>query len=69
MFEVGMMVKSKTMPVDTYGFITRVSNVISRGEAHQIVRIRWFDNFARHEYSYHTSDSHRYFEIINETQI
>jgi hypothetical protein len=66
MFEVGMMVKSKTMPVDTFGFITRVSNVTNKGEAHQVVRIRWFDNFANHEYAYHTSDSHRYFEVVNQ---
>ena len=61
MFEVGMMVKSKTMAVDTFGFITRVSNVTNRGA---IVCVRWFDHIDD-EWYWNSIDAHQHFEVIN----
>lgn len=65
MFEVGMMVKSKTAPIDTFGFITRVSNVIHKGAAHQVIRIRWLDAFVNDDWSYKSSDANTFFEVVN----
>lgn len=66
MFEAGMMVKSKTAPLDTFGFITRVSNVLNRRVPHQIVCIRWFDPFVKEdEWSYNSIDADEFFEVIN----
>ena len=65
MYEVGMLVKSKTIE-GTYGYISYVSQHPSND--HAIIRVKWFDKYLTNidEYRYHSIKAPEFFEVVNQ---